>query len=60
MTTYQIASSRVSGHQLGDIVTDDDLSGINVHALLVGGHLKPAPTPKPPTIKPAAEQAEED
>jgi hypothetical protein len=59
MATYQIASSRVSGHQLGDIVTDDDLSGINVHALLVGGHLKPAATPKS-SIKKAAEQAEED
>ena len=56
MATYQIASDRIVGHEIGDIVTDEDLSGINVHALLVGGHIKPAATPKP-SIKKAAEQA---
>jgi hypothetical protein len=39
MTHYTVTSDRVAGHNAGDTVTDDDLAGANVPALIAAGHL---------------------
>jgi hypothetical protein len=36
---YTVKSDRLAGHAQGDTVTDDDLKGANVRALIAGGHL---------------------
>ena len=36
---YTVKSDRLAGHAQGDTVTDDDLKGANVPALIAGGHL---------------------
>tara|TARA_R110000822_G_scaffold295721_2_gene417957 strand:+ start:4904 stop:5059 length:156 start_codon:yes stop_codon:yes gene_type:complete len=45
MSKYTVKSARLSGHELGDEVTDTALEGVNVEALIAGGHIKPNPTP---------------
>lgn len=43
MNTYQIVGPlRVAGHEPGDIVTDEDLAGLNVDHLIEAGHLSAA------------------
>ena len=39
MNTYIVTSERLTGFARGDVVTDKDLSGANVEALLDGGHI---------------------
>lgn len=39
MSKYTVTSNRIAGHAQGDTVTDDDLKGTNVPALIAGGHL---------------------
>jgi hypothetical protein len=39
MNTYTVTSHNLAGHDHGDTVTDDDLEGANVPALIAGGHL---------------------
>lgn len=39
MSQYKVRSSLVSGFALGDVVTDSDLPGVNVDALIEAGHL---------------------
>jgi hypothetical protein len=42
VTHYQIVGHRtVAGHQPGETVSDDELDGIDVAALLLAGHLAP-------------------
>ena len=41
---YTVTSDRVAGHASGDTVTDDDLEGANIAALVAGGHLTPVET----------------
>lgn len=55
MTTYLVASSRL-GLPEGATVTDGDLSGCNVDALVDAGHLTPEP-PKTKNPAPAVEAA---
>jgi len=45
--SYTVQSDRLVGHDKGDIVTDADLEGANVPALIAAGHLKPQPKPTP-------------
>lgn len=44
MTTYTVLSDRMPFPQ-GDTVTDDQLEGVNIDALVAGGHLKPGTPP---------------
>jgi len=39
MKQFKVTSTRLSGHKEGDTVSEDDLAGANVEALLDGGHL---------------------
>jgi len=41
MATYKVTSDReVAGKQTGETVTDDDLIGANVEALIEAGHIQ--------------------
>ena len=42
MTSYTVTSHKLAGHEHGDTVTDDDLEGANVPALIAAGHLAEA------------------
>lgn len=46
MAQYKVTSDLLSGHKNGDIVTDADLAGANIAALVEGGHLAPSRTEK--------------
>jgi hypothetical protein len=46
MAAYKVSSDRFDGKKRGDQVADSDLSGLNVDALVIGGHLEPVRTPK--------------
>ena len=39
MTSYMVTSDRLGGFKRGDTVTDKDLEGVDVEALVDGGHL---------------------
>lgn len=39
MTQYKVTSDLVSGKKLGDLVSDNDLAGANISALLEAGHI---------------------
>lgn len=41
MTTYKIISDKTSLGKSGATVSTDDLVGMNVDALIAGGHLEP-------------------
>lgn len=47
MAQYKVTSDLVSGHKNGDTITDADLPGANIDALVAGGHLAPSKTEKP-------------
>mgnify|MGYP003630186286 CR=1 FL=1 len=47
MSKYTVKSARLSGHELGDEVTDTALEGVNVEALIAGGHITRNPTTPP-------------
>jgi hypothetical protein len=42
MTTYKILSDNTTLGKQGATVSDSDLVGLNVDALLSGGHIEPA------------------
>ena len=46
MTSYMVTSDRFAGFKRGDTVTDKDLEGVNVEALVDGGHLSTQSTKK--------------
>jgi hypothetical protein len=41
MATYKVISEIVSGKSLGDTITDDELQGSSIEALINGGHIEP-------------------
>ncbi|CAB4179957.1 hypothetical protein UFOVP1054_16 [uncultured Caudovirales phage] len=41
MATYKVTSEIVSGKSLGDTITDDELEGSSVEALIIAGHIAP-------------------
>lgn len=45
MTHYRVAGP-LMGMATGDVVTDSDLQGCNIGALVEGGHLIVVPNPK--------------
>jgi hypothetical protein len=46
MANYKVVTDRVAGKAAGDTVTDDELSGINVAALIEAGHIVGETQPK--------------
>ena len=46
MTSYMVISDRLGGFKRGDTVTDKDLEGVNVEALIDSGHLSTQSTKK--------------
>jgi hypothetical protein len=42
MASYKVKSARVAGKKVGDVITDADLDGCNVAALIDGDHIEPA------------------
>lgn len=47
MTTYRIISDNLTLGNSGTTVSDDDLAGLNVAALITGGHLEAVSVKKP-------------
>jgi hypothetical protein len=47
--TYKVLSGRLVGHEPGDTVTEDELVGANVAALVAAGHLAAVDAPTPDT-----------
>ncbi len=39
MAQYKVTSDLLAGHKHGDLVTDEDLPGANIAALIEAGHL---------------------
>ena len=46
MTSYMVTSDRLGGFKRGDTVTDKDLEGVDVEALVDGGHISTQSTKK--------------
>lgn len=46
MISYMVTSDRFAGFKRGDTVTDKDLEGVDVEALLEAGHLSTQSTKK--------------
>lgn len=42
MATYKVLSDNFAGKACGETVTDDELQGMSVEALIAGGHLAPS------------------
>jgi len=42
MASYKVISDLVAGKQPGDTITDEELLGCNVEALIEGGHVAEA------------------
>lgn len=55
MTTYKITSDNTTLGKNGETVTADDLAGLNVDALIAGGHLAPVSVTSRKTEKKDAE-----
>lgn len=52
---FKIVGDRpVVGHQPGDFLSEEDLAGVNVDALITGGHIQPV-APKKATEKEESE-----
>lgn len=41
MAQYKVISDRIADKQVDDVVSDDDLAGANVEALIDAGHIAP-------------------
>lgn len=39
MANYKVLSDKLDGKQQGDVVSDDDLAGLNIDALIEAEHL---------------------
>lgn len=42
MATYKVLSDNFAGKACGETVTDEELEGCSVEALIAGGHIAPA------------------
>lgn len=56
MATYKVTSDRVEGKKRGDSLTDSDLAGCNIAALVDGGHIEPVRSGKPDKNSQESEQ----
>jgi hypothetical protein len=41
MASYKVTSELVAGKSLGDTITDDELQGSSIEALIAAGHIEP-------------------
>jgi len=57
MANYLVTSARLAGYSPGDVVSDADLEGSNIDALIEAGHIS-TQTPKKPA-KPKDIETEE-
>lgn len=39
MASYKVLSNRIAGKKAGDLISDEELAGANVEALIEGEHL---------------------
>jgi hypothetical protein len=46
MASYKVTSELVAGKSLGDTITDDELQGSSIEALISGGHIEYKQTKK--------------
>jgi hypothetical protein len=46
MTSYKVTSELVAGKSLGDTITDDELQGSSIEALISAGHIEYKQTTK--------------
>jgi hypothetical protein len=51
MANYLVTSARLAGFKPGDVVTSDDLDGVNIEALVEGGHISTQSAKKPAKTK---------
>jgi hypothetical protein len=51
MANYIVTSTRLAGFKLGDVVTSDDLDGVNIEALVEAGHISTQTIKKPAKTK---------
>ena len=51
MTNYVVISNRLSGFKRGETVTDQDLQGVDIEALLDAGHISAQIIKKPAKTK---------
>jgi hypothetical protein len=56
MATYKVTSDRVDGKKRGDTLHDSDLAGVNVAALVEGGHIEAVRSGKPEKNSQESEQ----
>lgn len=45
-TMFKVLSDNLAGHKAGDTITADDLEGVNIDALIEGGHITKASASK--------------
>ena len=50
VTTYKVLSDNMANHSQGSIIADDDLVGINIDALIAGGHIERTQTVAPKKV----------
>ncbi|HEY7824866.1 MAG TPA: hypothetical protein VIG24_18650 [Acidimicrobiia bacterium] len=61
MAVYRIVGAhKVAGFTPGETVTSDDLVGVDVQALVAGGHLAPTKAARPATSAEADEAEHEE
>jgi hypothetical protein len=46
MATYKVISELVADKSPGDTITDDELQGSSIEALIIAGHIEPTKTTK--------------
>ena len=51
MANYIVTSARLAGFKPGDTVTDSDLEGVSIEALIEGGHISTQTVKKPAKTK---------
>jgi len=51
MANYIVTSNRLVGYEPGDVITDADLEGANIDALIEAGHLSTQSAKKPAKTK---------
>ena len=51
MASYKVVSDLVDGKKAGDTITDEELLGCNVEALIEAGHIAGETQPKPKAEK---------
>lgn len=49
MTSYKVLCENLTGKNPGDTVTDEELDGMNIAALIAGGHIEPTTKTKKDT-----------